>query len=186
MKHTNTALALCLVMFLIALPAASAQTNPAAADPMLVADVENHLFALEQQAAQASNDAGQLWTLTRNHNTARGSHTYYLNNLREDINDMGKLLAELEYMKPQGSRAQQFAIERARTHLLVMAQRTSEALDLARAGSGNLTLPSYKETLEGLYEQADVLYQTLDTIGEYHDASEQFNKLESSPGGPVS
>lgn len=185
MTHRVTLVAALSLALLTFLPASWAEpTTPA--DSTSVKAVAEHLFVFEQQAAQVSDDAGELWTLVRNHDTARGSHAYYLNNLREDINNMGEVLAELEYMKPQATEAQKLAIERVRPHLVALAQKTSEALDLAREGSRNLTHLSYKETLENLYEQAEALYQTLDAIGEYHDASEHFDTLESSHDGAVS
>ena len=185
MKHYMMLLSMCLVMSLMFLPASWAESS-GPPDPAVVNDVANHVSLFEQLAAQVSNDAGQLWTLTRSHQTAWGNHACYLNNLREDINEMGGLLAELEAMKPQASEAQQIGIERMRPHLVALAEKTSEALNLARNGNSNLRHTPYKDALSGLYEQADVLYQTVDAIGDYHDANDRFQKLESSHGGSVS
>ena len=99
---------------------------------------------------------------------------------------MGSLLAELEAMKPQASEAQQIRIERMRPHLVALAQKTTEALNLARDGNWNLRHTPYKDALAGLYEQADVLYRTVDAIGDYHNANDRFQKLESTRGGSVS
>lgn len=186
MKHKMILLSMCLVTSLILLPALWAETSGSTADPMVVKDVANHLSLFEQRAAQVSNDAGQLWTLTRNHQTAWGNHARYLNNLREDINEMGGWLAELEEMKPQASEAQQIGIERMRPHLVALAQKTAEALNLARDGNWNLRHTPYKDALADLYEQADILYQTVDGISDYHNANDRFEKLESTHGGSVS
>ena len=185
MKHNMMLLSMCLVMSLMFLPASWAESS-GPPDPAVVNDVSNHLSLFEERAAQVSKDAGQLWTLTRNHRTAWGNHARYLNNLREDINEMGSLLAELEAMKPQASEAQQIGIERMRPHLVALAEKTTEALNLARDGNWNLKHEPYREALAGLYEQAAVLYQTVDAIGDYHDANDRFQKLESSHGGSVS
>lgn len=96
---------------------------------------------------------------------------------------MGRLLAELEEMKPEASEAQQMAIERARPHLVALANETSEALDLLRAGNRNLTQPQYKETVADLSRQADILYQTVDAIVDYHNADDRLDNLEASHSG---
>lgn len=96
---------------------------------------------------------------------------------------MGRLLAELEEMKPEASEAQQMAIERARPHLVALANETCEALDLLRAGNRNLTQPQYKETVADLSRQADILYQTVDAIVDYHNADDRLDNLEASHSG---
>ncbi len=108
---------------------------------------------------------------------------YYLNNLREGVNSMGKLLAELEERKSQGSEAQQMAVQRSRPHLVALAAETTEALNLLRARSGNVMQPQYKETVADLSRQADILYQTVDAIVDYHNADDRLDKLEASHGG---
>jgi hypothetical protein len=185
MTRTTILVMACIVSLMMGSPAFGAAADKLASDPAVVKDIGNHLSIFEERAAQVSIDAGQLWTLTRNH-AAWQSHAHYLNNLREDVNDMGEMLAELETMKPGASEAQRLAIERVRPHLAALAQKTTEALDLARSGSRNLKHTAYKDTLAGLYEQAHVLYQTLEILGDYHDANEQFEKLESSHGGSIS
>jgi hypothetical protein len=177
-------LASCIVTALIEVPAVlRAETNHSTPDPASVRDVANHLSVFEQQAADVSRNAGHLLTLTRSHRTARESHDYYLGNLRHDINNLGRMLSELEQAKPQASEAQQMAIEKARPHLVALANETSEALDLLRAGRENLWQAQYKETVADLSRQADILYQTVDTIVNYHNADDRLDKLEASHSG---
>ena len=140
----------------------------------------NHLSAFEEQAAQVSLDAETVRSLSQDHHSNWQSHVYYLNNLREGVNSMGKLLAELEERKSQGSEAQQMAVQRSRPHLVALAAETTEALNLLRARSGNVI---YKETVADLSRQADILYQTVDAIVNYHNADDRLDKLEASHGG---
>ena len=185
MRYKNMFLASCIVMAMIAVPAVlRSQTNHSTPDPASVRDVANHLSAFEQQAADVSRSAGDLLTLTRNHRAARESHAYYLGNLRHGINNLGRMLSELEQAKPQASEAQQLAIEKARPHLVALANETSEALDLLRAGRENLVQAQYKEAVAELSRQADILYQTVDTIVNYHNADDRLDKLEASHAGP--
>ena len=184
MKCRNIFLASCLVAAMLALPATvKADTNSSTRDPASAREAANHLAAFEQQAVAVSRDADHLLSLTRNHNTNWKSHAYYLNNLRHDINHLGRLLSELEQAKPQASEAQQMAIERARPHLVVMANETTEALNLVRADRSNLWQPQYKETVADLCSQAHIVYQTVDTIVNYHNADDRLDNLEVSHSG---
>ena len=182
MRYKHIFLASCLVSAMIAAPAAlKADTNNANPDPAKVQDIANHLSTLEEQAAGVSRDAATVRSLSQDHHTNWQSHAYYLNNLREDVNGMGRLLAELEEMKPEASVVQQMAIERARPHLVALAAGTTEALDLLR--TRKLMQPQYKETVADLSRQADILYQTVDTIVDYHNADDRLDNLEASHGG---
>jgi hypothetical protein len=184
MRYKNILLASCLVAAMIAMPAVlTADTNKSTPDPATVREVADHLAAFEQQAADVSRLSDDLLTLTRNHKTNWESHAYYLNNLRHDINGLGRMLSELEQAKPQASEAQQMAIESARPHLVTLASETSEALDLVRTGRSNLLQIQYKETVADLSEQAHILYQTVDTIVEYHNADDRLDNLEASHSG---
>ncbi|MBZ5689634.1 MAG: hypothetical protein LAP86_31945 [Acidobacteriia bacterium] len=184
MRYKNIFLASCLVATMIAMPAAlRADTNKSISDSATVREVADHLAAFEQQAVDVSRLSDHLLTLTRNHKTNWESHAYYLNNLRHEINGLGRMLSELEQSKPQASEAQQMAIERARPHLVALANETTEALDFVRAGRRNLWQPQYKETVADLSEQAHILYQTVDTIVDYHNADDRLDNLEASHSG---
>ena|SRR5579864_1075511 len=183
MRYKNIFLASCLAAIVAVPVALKADTNDAIPDPAKVQDIGNHLSAFEEQAAQVSLDAETVRSLSQDHHTNWQSHAYYLNNLREDVNSMGKLLAELEEMKPGASEAQQMAIERSRPHLVALAAETTEALNLLRARSGNVMQPQYKETVANLSRQADILYQTVDTIVDYHNADDRLDNLEASHSG---
>ena len=184
MRYKHIFLASCLVSAMIAAPAAlRADTNNANPDPAKVQDIAHDLSTLEEQAAGVSRDAATVRSLSQDHHTNWQSHAYYLNNLREDVNGMGRLLAELEEMKPEASVVQQMAIERSRPHLVALAAETTEALNLLRARAGNVMQPQFKETVAELASQAEILYQTLDTIVDYHNADDRLDSLEASHSG---
>jgi hypothetical protein len=161
----------------------SANTNEAIPDPASVQDIAGHLSEFEQRAAQVSLDAEMVRSLSQDHQINWRTHAYYLNNLREDVNSMGKLLSELEEMKSNGSEAQQMAIQRSRPHLVALAAETTEALNLLQARIENVLRPQYKETVADLSRQAGILYQTLDTILDYHHAEDRLDSLEASHSG---
>jgi hypothetical protein len=184
MRYKNILLASCLVAAMIATPAAlRADTNHSTPDLASVRDVANHLSEFKQLAADVSRNADVLLSLSRNHRTSRESHDYYLGNLRYDINNLGRMLSELEQAKPQANPAREMAIEEARPHLVALASETGEALDLLRADKENLWQSPYEETIADLAKQADILYQTVDTILDHHDADDRLDQLEASHSG---
>jgi uncharacterized protein YoxC len=183
MKRRRILVASLVVAAMLSVPAVlSADTNNSTRDAAKVSQVAVRLSTFEQQAAEVSRDAETLLSLTRNYQTRWESHTYYLNNLRHDVNDMGRMLAELEEMKPQASEVQQMAIERARPHLVALADEIGEASNLVRPGRWNLRQPEYKETVADLSHHADGLYQTVDTIVDYHNANDRLQSLEPANG----
>jgi len=185
MKRAKPLLAMWAVsVTLLSTPAlVSANTNSYAPDPATVSQVADRLFTFKQQAIEASRHAETLFSLTRNHRTHWESHTYYLNTLRDQVNSMGRMLAELEGLKPQASELQHMAIEQARPHLVAIAEDTTKALDLVRADRYNLRQPEYKTSVNGIYEHADGVYQTVDTIIDYKHAKIRLQNLE--PAHPV-
>lgn len=181
MKRINVLLAV-LAMSLIGSPVLLADTPQITQDPAVVQDLASHLSQLEEQAARAGRDAEKLRMNSRDHHTDRNTHTYYLNNLREDVNSMGRVLVELEQLKPQATEAQRMAIENARPHLVGLARETTKALDLVRSGSENIRHSHYKETVAELSKQAEILYQTVDTVVDYNNAHGRLENLEASHG----
>ncbi len=160
MKYKNLLL-VSLGTLLIASPALRADTGYTDEEPAVAQDVANHLSELEAQASKVGRHAESLWMISRSHHTARDSHAYYMNNLMRDINSMGQLLAELEQMKPQATESQKMAIDNARLHLVTLADKTTEARDLLRAGGENVKQTQYKETVAELSRQADIFHQEL-------------------------
>jgi hypothetical protein len=181
-RRTILAASLAVATMLSVSAVLSADTNNSTRDTVKVSQVAAHLYTFEQQAAEVSRDAETLLSLSRNHLIRWESHAYYLNSLRHDVNDMGRMLAELEEMKPQASAGQQMAIERSRPHLVALADKVGAAMNLIRTGSWNLLQPGYKETVADLYQRADGLYQTVDTIVDYHNANDRLQTLKPANG----
>jgi hypothetical protein len=186
MKFMKAFLVSCVVATLLATPTVLwADTSNVAPDQATAREADNHLSTFEWQAAKVSRDAERLWSLSRNYQTSWESHADSLGTLREDINNMGKLLGELEAMKPRAEAVHHLAIENARLHLVALAEETGKAIELIRPGSRNLGTPEYKETVTNLSLHADGLYQTVDTIVDYHDASDRLLSLEAPHPGSV-
>lgn len=182
MKRKIILIASCAIAAMLLVPAVvSADTNNSTRDAK-VSQVADHLSTFEQQAAKVSRAADTLLLFTRDQQISWESHIYHLNNLRNGVNDMGRLLAELEEMKPQASEGQQMAIERARPHLVALAHETGEAINMVNAERWNIRQPEYKGTVADLSQHADGLYQTVDTIVDYHNANDRLKSLKPSHG----
>jgi hypothetical protein len=183
MKPRTILIASWVVGAMLSVPTVlSADTNNSTRDAAKVSPVADHLSTFEQQAAKVSRDAETLLSLARNQQTSWESHISYLRLLREGVNNMGRMLAELEEMKSQASEVQQTAIERARPHLVALADEIGEAIKLVRPGRWNLRQAEYKETVADLSQHADGLYQTVDTIVDYHNANDRLQSLKPAHG----
>src|SRR5689334_8113560 len=101
MRYKHIFLASCLVSAMIMPAALKADTNKSTPDPVTVREVADRLATFEQRAVDVSRLSDDLLTLTRNPKPNWESHAYYLNNLRHDINGLGRMLSELEQSKPQ-------------------------------------------------------------------------------------
>ncbi len=179
MKPKRILLALCALAAMLSLPAVlSADTNNSTRDAEKVSQVAAHLSKFEQQALEVSREADTLLCHTRDQQTSWENHVRYLNTLRQGINDMGRMLAQLEEMKPQANEGQQMAIEKARPHLVALADKTEEAINLVQAERWNVRQPKYEATVTELSEHADGLYQTVDRIVDYHNAKDRLQSLE--------
>ena len=60
------------------------------------------------------------------------THSYHLENLRDQVNQLGRAMTELEASMPMATEGQRRAIEHARPHLASVALSTSEAFELLR------------------------------------------------------
>jgi hypothetical protein len=182
MKRRILVAALAVAAMLAVPGAVSADANNSNRDDSKMSQVAIHLSAFDQQAYRVSRGADTLLLQTRDQQTSWESHIYYLNTLRKGINDMGRMLAELEELKPQASEEQQMAIERARPNLVALADKTEKAINLVNTERWNVRQPEYEATIAELSQHADRLYQTVDSIVDYHNAKDRLQGLEPAYG----
>jgi hypothetical protein len=167
-----------VILAMLSAPTALSANTNSTQEAAKGSQVLEHLSAFEQQAVQVNRDAETLLSLARDRRISWESNVYYLSAIREGIDDMGRMLAELEGMKPQACEVEQTAIEKARPHLVALAQETAEAIKLARPGSLSVRRPEYQGTVAELSRHADGLYRTLDTIVDYHNTHNRLQDLE--------
>jgi uncharacterized surface protein with fasciclin (FAS1) repeats len=152
---------------------------PKMGDITQVDKVADLLAEFESRAIETRRDAARLESKTRG-GLSWQSHSQTLNLMKDHVNDMGKMLAELEALKPQATLLQAKAIECARPHLQAMADGVESAIT-ALNEDRRMSSPEYKATLHGVWTSADRLYRTVDTIIDYHEARNRMSSLLEEP-----
>jgi len=146
-----------------------------------VSKIDDMLAAFESKAIETRRDAAILESKRRNHRLSWQTHADKLSTMKEHINDMGKMLADLEGMKAKATLFQEKAIEAARPHLEDMAQRVEKGINWINEDRRSIAKAEYRDNLHGIWSSADELYRRLDTIIDYHEARMRLHELAEEP-----
>lgn len=145
-----------------------------------VAQITDWLARFESKALEARREAETLES-GRRHSWGWQTHVRYLNAMKDQVNEMGKILAKLEASKTQATLFQEKAIEVARPHLEDMARRMEEAINSINEDRRNVGRADYRDNLHGLWVSSDRLYKDVDTITDYHEARLRLNEMTQEP-----
>ena len=145
-----------------------------------VSRVDDLLAQFESRAIETRRDAAMLES-TRRNKLSFESHSSNLSMMKEHINEMGKMLADLEAMKPKATLFQEKAIEAARPHLEDMARRVEKGINWLREDRRSISKAEYNDNLHGIWMSSDQLYRDVDTIIDYHEARMRMNELTEEP-----
>lgn len=148
-----------------------------------VAKVDDKLAEFESKAIETRRDAMFLESKRRSPQLSWETHVQKLNIMKEHINEMGKMLSELEGMKPQATVFQEKSIEAARPHLEDLARRVQNAINWLNEDRRSTLKAEYKDNLHGIWTSADRLYDDVDTILDYKEAHERLQGLSAPPEG---
>jgi hypothetical protein len=140
--------------------------------------VSEQLADFRRTAFEMRNEADTLKSFTPHRNLHWLSHAPRLSAIREQVNEMGKTLAELEARTTVASEAHARAIEQARPHLVAVAENLTQAIQLVNENRNNVRWGEYGEAVSNIYSHADVLHNKLDTILDYEDARTRYEGLE--------
>ena len=146
-----------------------------------VSKIDDMLAQFESRAIETRRDAAILESKRRNSQLSWQTHSEKLGVMKEHINEMGKMLAELEAMKPKATLFQEKAIEAARPHLEDMAQRVEKAINWLNEDRKSMSKAEYKDNLHGIWVSSDRLYRDVDTIIDYHKARMRLQELTEEP-----
>jgi hypothetical protein len=119
--------------------------------------VEKQLTEFKQTASEMRREADTLKSMTPNKRLSWESHTYRLATLKDQVNEMGRALDELEAQKPIATEGQVLAIEHARPHLVSVAQNVTQAIELVNENRNSVQWGEYGDTVSDIYAHADAL-----------------------------
>ena len=140
--------------------------------------VADHLASFRQTAFEMRRHADRLDSMTSARQMNWMSHAQSLETLKTHINRLGQTLTSLEELKPQANEGQRMAIENARPHLVGAAQELSRAIDLLSDDRRIVIWSPYTNTVSSLYNHADSLYETVDTIMDYEKSKIRLLNLD--------
>ena len=146
-----------------------------------VSKIDDMLAAFESKAIETRRDAAMLESKRRNRQLSWQTHADKLSVMKEHINEMGKMLAELEGMKPKATLFQEKAIEAARPPLEDMARRVGNALNWLNEDRRSIAKAEYRDNLHGIWVSSDALYRDVDTVIDYHEARMRLHELMEEP-----
>ncbi len=146
-----------------------------------VSKIDDMLARFESKAIETRRDAAMLESKRRNTRLSWETHSDALSVMKTHVNEMGKMLEELEAMKSKATLFQEKAIEAARPHLEDLAQRVAKAIGWLNESRGSIAAAEYKENLHGIWNDADQLYRNVDTIIDYHEARMRLHELSDEP-----
>ncbi len=159
-------LSVMLAGILTPLPARADVANEVMGHP----EVANQLAQFKQNAYDLRVRADQLDALTPNRLVDWRSHAHHLEILKEQVNQLGQTLTNLEELKPQANEGQRLAIENVRPHLVGVAKELTEAIDLLAEDRSSVYWAPYSEAVDNIYSHATSLHETVDTILDYEQA----------------
>jgi hypothetical protein len=159
---------ICLGM--LAAPRALAQSaeNP---------QVTRLLAEAKDKAAQLSRDADDMEALIRT-DVSWQSHAIMLDQIREHVNDLGRIAKQLEESRSSASPWQQQAIDRMMPLLKELAANTTAAINHLNENRVRPTIGNYPEYLKENAETAHQLSDMISSFVRYGDTRARLQKLE--------
>lgn len=146
-----------------------------------VSKIDDMLAQFESKAIETRRDAAMLESKRRNRQLSWQTHIDKLSVMKQHVNEMGKMLTELEGMKPKATLFQEKAIEAARPHLEDLAQRVQKAITWVNEDRNSISKTEYRDNLHGIWVSSDALYKDVDTVIDYHEARMRLHELAEEP-----
>ena len=140
--------------------------------------VGNQLSDFKTTAYQMRTEADLLKSYTLGKRLSWETHTRQLSILKDQVNQLGKNLADLESQKSVANENQVMAIEQVRPHLESIAQNLTFAIESVNENRPNVHSMEYAEAVDSVYAHADDLHTKVDTILDYDAARTRLDKLE--------
>ena len=144
-----------LAIALSALPAASfAATNQST----------EIMKDLEARANNAADQAAEIQANVFSSNASWEVHADKLQAMKDDVNEMGRLLSRLDEMRAQLGQEDREVVNRASALLKEMAANTTTAVQYLNTDQQNFWTPSYRKSVENLVNESNQLSTALNRV----------------------
>lgn len=128
------------------------------------------------QAFQLKEDAGLLESYTHS-KVSWQSHAVAIDRVREDVNQMGRILTQLQNARGTAEPWQQEAIDRLTPVAKELASNTTTAINTLNANPARVNTPAYQEYLEAIVDSANNLAATIADFMDYGKTKERMVRL---------
>ena len=158
------------MLFLFSMPLlAQKQENP---------QVTQLLADAREKAAELSRDADEMESLIRTDVTWQ-THAAMLETVKDHVNQLGRIAAQLEQKRDSASQWQQQAIDRMLPVLKELATNTTAAINHLNENKGRpLETSSYPQYLKENAESAHNLADMISSFVKYGESRARVEKLE--------
>jgi hypothetical protein len=137
---------------------------------------------VQSDAQQAMDHADNLQSFAGDNGLSWEAHAYQLEYLKNDINDIGAKLCRLETIRRVVAPWQQHEIDRIGVAVHLMADNAQDAIVFGKANPTELWIPSYRNYLTNLYNNATTLTRSVGNAVEFASASKEYRDLASKLG----
>ena len=170
-RRSFLTLALTALFVLVAGPSyATAQNRDSAAISKLLHEARTY-------AVQADSDAAELESFT-NSRLSWHSHAQQLEIIRGHVNNMGRVVKEMQDMKSEGSPWQQDAIDRIDPLLSLMAQQLTTIIEYGNKNPNRIHMPQYRDYVRSGAELASHTARLISDLVAYDRAQSRAQMLE--------
>jgi hypothetical protein len=163
--------ALLISTLLLAIPVHAVETadeNP---------EVTRALADAREKAAVLSRDADEMESLTRS-DVSWQTHASMLETMKEDVNEIGKIVHKLEASRDSASPWQRQAIERMVPLMKDLAANTNAAINHLNQERSRPTSGEYADYLRQNAQTARELSDMISSFVQYDQTRAKLNKLE--------
>ncbi len=163
-------------MFALALALSFGMQRASAAGPnseritQLLNDAKTH-------ALQAEEDAETLDSYTRSRVDWK-SHSYELSSMKQHVNELGKIAAELQDLEPQGSDWQKKAVQQVIPLLKEMATNLTKTIEHLNANQARVRQSPYQQYTRTNYELASRTATLIHDLVDYEEAESAAQALK--------
>jgi hypothetical protein len=153
-------------------------STPLSAQKQENSEVTKLLADARDKAAELSRDADEMEALIRT-DVSWQTHAAMLESVREHVNQLGRIAAQLEQKRDSASQWQQQAIDRMLPVLKELAANTTVAINhLNENKTRPLQISSYPQYLKENAEAAHNLADMISSFVNYGDSRAKVEKLE--------